>query len=335
MPKVHNPYGAEVITLNNLCLGTMRVKYKPYSTAEQIHPSLPRRKANNKFRQHSFDPASTKHTLFTAKDGGVIAYHVPAAALTNRPDLIPTISNLPKRHQKQNGAYRGGHVQRHYLIHCASAPQPFESAEFRHDGQPAVDFTHAIEPVWNEASEILRNMFPKVYRDYTQFPLPPRLSRKAGAWCGFAVNIGSEEIPVATEIHRDVGESPHGMSCLTAFGDWRGGKVVFWEAELIIDLQPGDLLFFCDAIYHHSNEAVTGGTRHSVVAYTPRNMQSYWEREHGRDRTTEEKLRARRAMSDKDKKQVARKTKGESQKSQKSKRKADLTRKRHIKMYRT
>jgi hypothetical protein len=42
--------------------------------------------------------------------------------------------------------------------------------------------------------------------------------------------------------------------------------------HLIIDLQPADLLFFCDAIYHHSNEAVTGGswnTQLSCCLYSP------------------------------------------------------------------
>jgi hypothetical protein len=133
-----------------------------------------------------------------------------------------------------------------------------------------------------------------VHGDNTKHPLPSSLQRKAGAWCGCAVNVGSENAPVEIEVHRDVGVSPLGVSCLSAYGDYEGGEVVLWEAELIIDLRPGDLLFFPDAVIHHSNNPVLKGTRHSVVAFTPRNMLSWWTRECGRDDSRERELKSRR-----------------------------------------
>jgi hypothetical protein len=133
-----------------------------------------------------------------------------------------------------------------------------------------------------------------VHGDNTKHPLPSSLQRKAGAWCGCAVNVGSENAPVEIEVHRDVGVSPLGVSCLSAYGDYEGGVVVLWEAELIIDLRPGDLLFFPDAVIHHSNNPVLKGTRHWVVAFTPRNMLSWWTRECGRDDSRERELKSRR-----------------------------------------
>jgi hypothetical protein len=47
-------------------------------------------------------------------------------------------------------------------------------------------------------------------------------------------------------------------------------------------LRPGDLLFFPDALIHHSNEPVApSGHRNSVVAFTQQNMFDYWKRQDG------------------------------------------------------
>jgi hypothetical protein len=83
-------------------------------------PLSPRRSQT----RHSFDRTSAKHTLITAKDRVVITYHFPVAALTNPPDLIPSITRLPRLHQKLNGVNRGGYVQRHYLVSCRVRQPP-------------------------------------------------------------------------------------------------------------------------------------------------------------------------------------------------------------------
>jgi predicted 2-oxoglutarate/Fe(II)-dependent dioxygenase YbiX len=116
----------------------------------------------------------------------------------------------------------------------------------------------------------------------------------AGSWCGCAVNVGSLENPVQTEVHRDVGESPFGISCLTAFGDYGGGGVILWEAQLIVELQAGELLLFPDSLIHHSNEPITHGIRHSAVAFTPNNMLAWFSRVYGRKKDKDIELRVRR-----------------------------------------
>ena len=55
-------------------------------------------------------------------------------------------------------------------------------------------------------------------------------------------------------------------------------KVVLWELKVVVDLGPGDLLFFPDSLIHYSNEPViVKGERHSVVAFTQENMFDYRE----------------------------------------------------------
>jgi hypothetical protein len=274
-------------------VGELRLKYRPFATLDQLNVSLLARKKHGHFHYHR--SSSPEHTIFLGQDGGVIAYHVPSAALQNQPDLTLSFENLQQlKKRNHQGVDRGVAIQRHYLVWCPMSPVPFASAEFRDDGEAAKNFTDASASLLQEASHIMAQVFPKIYDDYTRYPLPPGLKRMAGAWCGYAVNVGSENAPVETEVHRDVGESPFGMSCLSAYGNYRGGEVVLWEAELIIDLRPGDLLFFPDAVVHHSNNPVLKGIRHSVVAFTPRNVLSWWTRACGRDDSRERELKARR-----------------------------------------
>ena len=147
--------------------------------------------------------------------------------------------------------------------------------------------------IWDKASEILKEVFPSEWEDMTTWKYPDDLPRMAGAWAGCAVNIGSAGKPVQTRIHRDIGESPFAISCLTAFGDYTGADVELWELELQVQLKPGDLLFFADSLIHHSNTTVTG-RRHSCVAFTPKNMFDWFKREYNRSTEKEDELRKRR-----------------------------------------
>jgi len=112
---------------------------------------------------------------------------------------------------------------------------PFISPEYRHDGDAAVHFIADTKPFWEEASVVFCNVWPTIHNDFTKYDLSPDTPHMAGSWCGCAVNVGALDNPVQTEVHRDVGESPFGISCLTAFGEYGGGGVILWEAQLIVD----------------------------------------------------------------------------------------------------
>ena len=71
----------------------------------------------------------------------------------------------------------------------------------------------------------------------------------------------------------------YGFSCLCPFGQYVGGTLVHWELLCIIELQPGEMLIFPDAIIHHSNEPVTG-ICHSIVAFTQQNMLDFFARKY-------------------------------------------------------
>ena len=88
------------------------------------------------------------------------------------------------------------------------------------------------------------------------------------------MNVGSEDSPVQTEVHRDVKSSLFGVSCVYPFGTFIRGALILWELELIVELGLGDLFFFPDALIHHSNERAEG-LRHSLIAFTHQNVLDY------------------------------------------------------------
>jgi hypothetical protein len=67
---------------------------------------------------------------------------------------------------------------------------------------------------------------------------------------GAVINTGQEDTPVETEAHQDVQEAKHGFSCLCPFGQYVGGALILWELHCTIELQPGEILIFPDAIVH-------------------------------------------------------------------------------------
>ncbi len=93
----------------------------------------------------------------------------------------------------------------------------------------------------------------------------------SGAFMGCVVNMSVGDTPVEKKRRRDVKERAFGVSCLCPFGNYTGGALILWELKVVIELAPGDLLFFPDSLIHHSNETVIGD-RHSVVAFTKQNM---------------------------------------------------------------
>jgi hypothetical protein len=97
----------------------------------------------------------------------------------------------------------------------------------------------------------------------------------ADAWMGAVVNLANSDDPVETAPYRDIKASKLAVSCLSPFGAYGGGSVIMRELNMVIELYPGELLFFPDALITHSNEPEQGD-RNSVMAFTQQNMFEYW-----------------------------------------------------------
>ena len=55
--------------------------------------------------------------------------------------------------------------------------------------------------------------------------------------------------------------------------------MILWELEIVLEIEPRDVVIFPDAVIMHSNEKAKG-TRSSVVCFTQENVYSYWNRKY-------------------------------------------------------
>jgi hypothetical protein len=287
LPTIKNPYGADVVSLEKASLGQLRLNYRPQHDRVLMHrvtDKVRREYARGGFRTIE---ASDRHTLIHGYDNATLVYRIPASDSSRNETLLNSIQGLPPHitDDYEKGTDRGKFNRRHYCVWCSYTQEPFVSKQFTNDGEVAVKFMSITETIWEEMTTHLQALFPLAYKEFTSIPLPSHLRRMCGAWMGCVVNYeddDGETGPVVTPAHRDVKERVFGVSCLCPFGDWEGGNLILWELKLIIVLRPGDLLFFPDALIHHSNEPVApGGQRNSVVAFTQQNMFDYWKRQDG------------------------------------------------------
>lgn len=294
-PAINNPYDAEIISVPHTSLGQLRLNYHPHhdkTLKKHVTNAVQREYDRGQFQ---FVPSiQNKHTLIHGFDKATITYRIPATDSSRNDTLLQSIQNLPTAiTDDYEGTDRGQFNRRHYCVWCSYAREPYVSSQFIKDGEAAAGFMDTTKSIWDDMTVYLQKLFPAFYKEFTAIPLPGHLRRMCGAWMGCVVNYQNQEedSPVVTPPHRDVKERVFGVSCLCPFGNYEGGNLILWELKLIIELKPGDLLFFPDSLIHHSNEAVKpGGERNSVVAFTQQNMFDYWKRQDGQDKIERDTL---------------------------------------------
>jgi hypothetical protein len=87
------------------------------------------------------------------------------------------------------------------------------------------------------------------------------------------------EHPEETEAHKDVKESQYGYSCIFVGGNFEGGAVVLYELKATVEMAPGNILLFPDALITHRNKEAEGH-RISIVTFTEENVYDYWHRKY-------------------------------------------------------
>jgi len=55
--------------------------------------------------------------------------------------------------------------------------------------------------------------------------------------------------------------------------------LILWELEIVLELEPGDIVIFPDALITHSNEKAKG-SHSSMVCFTKENVYSHWNRKY-------------------------------------------------------
>jgi hypothetical protein len=262
-----NPYDA---VIQKLQTSVRKLRSKTLEQDNGVKESWVRLYEEGMFRRIEHD--GSRHVMLQGYDCGIIGYIVPAGCLRDIDHvniLSKSIENLPSLSSSSNSEEVDPSLQssRIYSISPAYNPEQPSNPDLEKHGELPSHFVEEAKPLWSEATEILRDIFPRLYGDFTSVPLPSDLKPMAGAWMGMVAEVGSGEQSVRTEPQRDIMGGSNGMSCLCPLGDYTGGEVILWELQKTVVLRPGDLFFFPDHLVHISTAEVKG-VRHSLMAFT-------------------------------------------------------------------
>ena len=263
----------ETITLPYVSLGDLRRRWKQDET--ELDPALLSR--ISQFRRFKIN--ADQSLCIKGSDDGLLAYvsNINRSELVDR--LYESIVALPDpKRYNHKGIVRSDSRIWHFCVWAKYDKIPFLCKELRDMLDVGMGFLKMNREVFRIMSGMLGQVVPGVFKTFQRYPLPNGLERLCGAWLECAVNHGRQD-QGKTKIHRDASEAQYGYSGLISCGNYEGGGLILYELEIILELQPGDIVIFPDALINHSNEPVKG-ERCSVVAFTQENVYNYWAREY-------------------------------------------------------
>jgi len=287
----HNQHmNIRTIELKHVSLEDLRRRWKLNPT--ELHPTLLSK--SSQFQRIEIN--SNESIRIKGSDGGLLAY----VCNINRPDLVnklyQSIVALPNpKTYHHKGVKRSDARIWHFCVWAKYKLIPFLSKEIKDMLEDGMQFMETNREIFRIMSGILGQVAPRVFQTFQRYPLPNGLERLCGAWLGCAINHGCHD-QQKTVIHRDASEAIYGYSGLISCGNYQKGGLILYELEVILELKPGDIVIFPDALINHRNEAVEGD-RCSVVAFTQENVYNYWAREYNLtlERKTRKKIGVRKS----------------------------------------
>ena len=65
-------------------------------------------------------------------------------------------------------------------------------------------------------------------------------------------------------MHQDWNDKWYGFNCILPFADFTGGALELWQLGIILELRPGDVVFFFGRLLAHNTEKVDSRVQNSV-----------------------------------------------------------------------
>jgi hypothetical protein len=251
---------------------------------------------SSEFEVITFDHVDpTRHHVLLGPDRRVLGYYVPPEDVTPRlrtglhSTLLGLVKDLPsivKTEEDNMTRRRGIKDSRTYVSSRGCRAQDIlkYSARYKKDnangGRREAVVQHC-QPLWDFAGTVYKKVAKKSAEDLEHHDIPMKqfhLAPLAKPFTALTINRGSRDSPVVSRPHRDVKDAYFQLSLLFPFGTYEEGQgnLILWELKRIVRLRPGSLFFFPAHSITHSNTPVTVGERHSLVAYTREEMETYY-----------------------------------------------------------
>ena len=275
LAKLVSHYKEEILEmkLSYIALGDLRRRWRQKETP--LHSALLHK--SNKFKWIKIP--KDKPLRISGSDGGLLVYGVALNDKELIDNLYESIQETPtSKHYIFKGKKRSEYQSWHWTWWAKYSLEPFMSREYLDAREEADKFFEDNKEVFSRMSGILGQCAPGIFKRFQTYPLSDGVKRLCGAWLGCAINKGGNN-PNQTNRHRDASEAQYGYSGLISCGDYQQGGLILWELEIVLEMEPGDVMIFPDAVITHSNEKAKGA-RSSVVCFTQENVYSYWNRKY-------------------------------------------------------
>ncbi|KAG8947699.1 hypothetical protein FRC04_010543 [Tulasnella sp. 424] len=246
---------------------------------------------------YSVVPSSTEPSLFLDQDNRIIGWRVgimggagnEARWDEQNADLTASLEtlarNMENRQASAPGVPRGEHSWAHWgYSYGGGERRPTSRQQTKQErtwwghflDQPAyINTTQTILDSW-------KTWAPNVLSDYTQchqdiLERLPTLDRVHGAdpdsilpFASLTANLGPQTV---CQAHRDIKNKASGGICgIKTLGpyNWQlGGHIVLHELGLVVEMRPGDIIFFPSAVITHETIPVSPDEkRYSLVWYS-------------------------------------------------------------------
>lgn len=215
-------------------------------------------------------PSSATHHQVKDTHGNVLAYRlrIPQPLIDT---LISTESMLPPI--MASASVRGDMQHRHYCLWRKSAPEPFLSAEYKSQLPNSQLWLDANQNLFRRLSDDLRLINPECYVKFASIQpyLPVTMQPLCSVFPGLAIN---QCMTGDSGIHQDWGDYCRGFNCVVPWGNYTGGGLVLYQARIVYELQPGDVLYFYGNILAH-NVVNIQGERNVLDLFCCRNLLSW------------------------------------------------------------
>ena len=215
-------------------------------------------------------PSTDVHHQVKDTHGNILAYklRIPQHLVDN---LASTEAMLPP--VKATSSIRGNMQHRHYCIWRKYSDQPYLSREFKADLPDSQTWLDANQALFRRLSDTLRLINPECYVKFRgiQSYLPADMQPLCGIFPGLAINQG---MTGDSGIHQDWGDYYRGFNCVVPWGDFTGGGLVLYQAGIVYELKPGDVLYFYGNILAH-NVINIEGERNVLDLFCDRELLSW------------------------------------------------------------
>ncbi|KAF0532736.1 calnexin independence factor cif1 [Gigaspora margarita] len=119
-----------------------------------------------------------------------------------------------------------------------------------------------LGPLSTSVNEFVRKFYGNLYEKVEKLAWGPFAPRPFGIFPMIAINYNT-----TSDYYWDEHDEPNSLCCLVALGEFEGGELCFPQLQIVVPLQPGQVVAFSSRLLLHGNFPLTKGIRHSIVYF--------------------------------------------------------------------